>query len=98
MRAAGGDPAGREIRVSLDIFQVGRVGINIYNLAKKLNSRRRAMEDYNKNISDQNLKLLAHRLLPEIRKYFADEKVQKEFQEWLKKKNENKDSNSDGQK
>jgi len=44
------------------------------------------------------LKFLAHRLLPEIRTYFADEKVQKEFQEWLKKKNENKDMNGDGQK
>jgi len=49
------------------------------------------MEEYDKNISDQNLKFLAHRLLPEIKKYFADEKVKKEFEEWLKKRNENRD-------
>lgn len=36
MRAAGGDPAGREIRVSLENIQVGRVGVNNCNLAKIL--------------------------------------------------------------
>jgi hypothetical protein len=32
---------------------------------------------------------LARRLLPEIRKFFADEEVQKEFKEWQEKR-ENK--------
>lgn len=47
------------------------------------------MENYNKekNISENNLKLLAYKLLPEIKKYFSQEKVQKEFQEWLKENN-----------
>ena len=35
-----------------------------------------------------DLKLLAYKLLPEIKKYFADEKIQKEFQEWLKENTE----------
>ncbi len=43
------------------------------------------MENGNNKISKYDLKLLAYKLLPEIKKYFADEKIQKEFQEWLKK-------------
>jgi hypothetical protein len=37
------------------------------------------MEHY-KDISKPDLKLLAYKLLPEIKKFFADEKIQKEFQ------------------
>ena len=47
------------------------------------------MENFNENISESDLKLLAHKLLPEIKKYFNNEKIQKEFQEWLKE-NSNK--------
>jgi hypothetical protein len=39
-----------------------------------------------KCVSDKDLKLLAYKILPEIKKFFADEKIQKEFQEWLKNK------------
>lgn len=45
------------------------------------------MENYNnKDISESDIKLLAHKLLPEIKKYFSDEKIQKEFKQWLQKK------------
>ena len=44
------------------------------------------MRNYDVEISDNDMKLLAHKLLPEIKKYFSDEKIQKEFKEWLQKK------------
>lgn len=34
-------------------------------------------------VSEKEIEILAHRLLPVIRKYFADEKVKQEFREWL---------------
>lgn len=42
----------------------------------------------NKEILKCDLKLLAYKLLPEIKKYFADEKIQKEFQSWIKRNNQ----------
>lgn len=44
------------------------------------------MENYDNDISESDIKLLAHKLLPEIKKFFSDEKIQKEYKEWLKKK------------
>ena len=44
------------------------------------------MENYNNDISESDIKLLAHKLLPEIKRFFSDEKIQKEYKEWLKKK------------
>jgi len=32
--------------------------------------------------SQEQIETLAHRLMPEIKKYFADERIQKEFEEW----------------
>ncbi|MBO6127077.1 MAG: hypothetical protein J6P21_03695 [Clostridia bacterium] len=40
-----------------------------------------------KNNSEPDLQLLAYKLMPEIKKFFADKKIQKEFQEWLKVRN-----------
>ena len=37
-------------------------------------------------ISDKQIEIFARRLLPEIRKFFADEAIQKEFEEWKRKK------------
>jgi len=37
-------------------------------------------QDY--EISEMQIKVLARRLLPEIKKFFADEKVRQEFEEW----------------
>ena len=44
------------------------------------------MGNYNNDVSESDIKLLAHKLLPEIKKFFSDEKIQKEYKEWLKKK------------
>ena len=32
--------------------------------------------------SQEQIAALAHRLMPEIKKFFADEQIQKEFAEW----------------
>lgn len=37
------------------------------------------------NLQDKDLELFARRLLPEIKKYFADEEVKREFSEWKAK-------------
>jgi len=37
-------------------------------------------------VSEKQIEILARRLLPEIRKFFADENVKKEFKEWQEKK------------
>ena len=33
------------------------------------------MENYDNDISESDIKLLAHQLLPEIKKFFSDEKI-----------------------
>ena len=38
------------------------------------------------NISEEQIEILARRLLPEIKKFFADDKIRNEFEEWKKKK------------
>ena len=42
------------------------------------------------NISDKQIETLARRLLPQIKKFFADEDIRKEFEEWRKKRQEEK--------
>jgi len=36
-------------------------------------------------ISERQIEIFARRLLPEIKRYFADENIRKEFEEWQKK-------------
>ena len=40
-------------------------------------------------ISEKEIEILAHRLLPVIRQYFEDDKVKQEFREWLSVKGKN---------
>ena len=35
--------------------------------------------------TDEQIKALAHRLMPEIKKYFTDEHIRQEFVDWLRK-------------
>ena len=37
------------------------------------------------NPSNDQVDRLAYRLMPEIKRYFADERIQKEFAEWKEK-------------
>ena len=37
-------------------------------------------------VSEKQIEILARRLLPEIKKFFADKNVKKEFKEWQEKK------------
>ena len=39
-------------------------------------------------ISNKQIEILARRLLPEIKKFFAKEDIRKEFEEWQKKRQE----------
>jgi len=39
-------------------------------------------------ISNEQIEILARRLLPEIKKFFANEDIRKEFEEWQKKRRE----------
>ena len=43
-------------------------------------------------VSEKQIEILARRLLPEIRKFFADENIRKEFEEWQKKKQTDKEN------
>ena len=43
-------------------------------------------------VSGKQIEILAKRLLPEIRKFFADENIRKEFEEWQKKKQTDKEN------
>ena len=38
-------------------------------------------------ISEKQIEIFARRLLPEIKRFFADENVKKEFEEWQKNQN-----------
>lgn len=40
--------------------------------------------------TQEQINALARRLMPEIKKFFADEQIQKEFAEWQEKQNTNK--------
>ncbi len=50
------------------------------------------IESYGKEVSESDIKLLVHKILPEIKKYFADEKIQKEYEQWVKEKEKEKSS------
>lgn len=41
-------------------------------------------------VSEKQIEILARRLLPEIRKFFADEMIRKEFEQWREDKQNNK--------
>jgi len=38
--------------------------------------------------SDEQVEIFARRIMPEIKKFFADENVKKEFEEWQRKRQE----------
>ena len=40
--------------------------------------------------TQKQIDILARRLMPEIKKFFANEKIQKEFAEWKEKQSEDK--------
>lgn len=50
--------------------------------------------DYRTETSDKQLELLARLLMPEIKKFFADEKIKNEFERWMaqRKKDIKKDN------
>ena len=37
-------------------------------------------------ISDRQIDIFARRLLPEVKRFFADENIQQEFEEWCRKR------------
>ena len=39
-------------------------------------------------ISEKQIEIFARRLLPEIKKFFANEDIRKEFEEWQRKRRE----------
>jgi len=39
-------------------------------------------------ISDRQIEIFARRLLPEVKRFFADENIRKEFQEWYRKRHD----------
>ena len=41
------------------------------------------------DITDKQIEIFARRLLPEIKKFFADESIRKEFEEWKKQQQGN---------
>jgi len=45
-------------------------------------------QEHKLEFSEEQLEIFARRMLPEIRKFFADENVQREFKEWQKKQTE----------
>jgi len=40
-------------------------------------------------VSEKQIEVFARRLLPAIKKFFADEDIRKEFEEWQRKRREN---------
>ena len=40
------------------------------------------------DITDKQIEIFARRLLPEIKKFFADEGIRQEFEEWKKQQQE----------
>lgn len=52
-------------------------------------------KENNAKITDKEIELFAHMILPEIKKFFADEKIKTEFEEWkAQQKNETNNENS----
>ena len=54
-------------------------------ILKSINENEQA---YGVEISSKQIEILARRLLPEIKKFFANEDIRKEFEEWQKKRQE----------
>ena len=55
--------------------------------AKKLSKNTTENEqEQSLEISNRQIELLARRLLPEIKKFFANEDTQREFEEWQEKR------------
>jgi hypothetical protein len=44
-------------------------------------------QQFIQDISDQQIEIFARRLLPEIKKFFADENIRLEFEQWKKRQN-----------
>ena len=44
-------------------------------------------------VSEKQIEIFARRLLPEIKKFYADENIRKEFKEWQQKRQDGKTSN-----
>jgi hypothetical protein len=40
-------------------------------------------------VSDRQIEIFARRLLPEIKRFFTDESIRQEFEEWQGKRQEN---------
>ena len=47
-------------------------------------------QEHNIEISEKQIEIFARRLLPEIKKFFADEIIRKEFEEWQRKQQDGK--------
>jgi len=41
-------------------------------------------------VSDRQIEIFARRLLPEIKRFFADENIRREFEDWLGKQQDDK--------
>ena len=57
---------------------------NIFMEAQNLMAKK--IQANSLEISEKQIEILARRLLPEIKKYFADENIRKEFEEWQGKR------------
>jgi len=44
----------------------------------------------NLEVSEKQIEVFARRLLPAIKKFFADEDIRKEFEEWKRKRQDEK--------
>jgi len=55
--------------------------MEVQYLAKKVQT-----QDF--QVSEKQIEILARRLLPEIKKFFANEDIRKEFEEWQRKRQE----------
>ena len=56
------------------------------NKKQQINSE--GTQSHGIEISDKQIEIFARRLLPEIKRFFANEDIQREFEEWLIKRQE----------
>jgi len=52
--------------------------------------KKRKRKDKKIKFSHKQVEMFARRIMPEIKRYFTDENVKKEFLEWQKKRQKNK--------
>ena len=57
---------------------------------KQQNNINLAVQMQGLEVSEKQIEIFARRLLPEIKKYFADENIQKEFEEWQRNQRDKK--------